>query len=341
MSMYLYSPEFLPCSLTFLASESPYPEVRAAVSSIDDPLMPVNTVRMWVLGIFLSALVSSVNQLLVFRCRSNYPVVAKLDTELRLDPSLFVTGIVMQLLALPCGKFLEWVLPTWKFHTFGISWSLNPGPFNVKEHVCVTVMTNVAVEGVYATDVLASQQLFYGQTFGYGYTILLSLGTQVAGFAMAGYLRQFLVWPSSMIWPGALVNSALFNTLHKNYRKGDRGHMSREKFFLLIFIASFVWYFVPGFLFTGLSFFNWICWIVPTNIPVNVMFGTASGLGLSVLSFDWAMIAYLGSPLVTPWWAEANTAVALVICFWIVVPIMYCTCLWLSLSRCYIEISLT
>jgi hypothetical protein len=28
--------------------------------------------------------------------------------------------------------------------------------------------------------------------------------------------------------------------------------------------------------------------------------------------------------LVTPWWSEANTAVALVICFWIITPIIYC-----------------
>ena len=34
----------------FNISESPYPEVRASVSSIDDPLMPVNTFRVYVLS---------------------------------------------------------------------------------------------------------------------------------------------------------------------------------------------------------------------------------------------------------------------------------------------------
>jgi hypothetical protein len=28
--------------------------------------------------------------------------------------------------------------------------------------------------------------------------------------------------------------------------------------------------------------------------------------------------------LVTPWWSEANTVVALVVCFWIITPIIYC-----------------
>ena len=43
-----------------------------------------------------------------------------------------------------------------------------------------------------------------------------------------------------MIWPGALVNSALFNTLHKSFGKRDRGHMTRERFFLIAVTCSFV-----------------------------------------------------------------------------------------------------
>lgn len=35
----------------FNTSESPYPEVRASVSSIDDPSMPVNTFRLYVLAL--------------------------------------------------------------------------------------------------------------------------------------------------------------------------------------------------------------------------------------------------------------------------------------------------
>jgi len=49
-------------------SESPYPEVRASVSSVDDPLMPVNTFRMWFLGIFFALLTSGFNQIFSMRC---------------------------------------------------------------------------------------------------------------------------------------------------------------------------------------------------------------------------------------------------------------------------------
>ncbi|KAF8898456.1 OPT oligopeptide transporter [Infundibulicybe gibba] len=288
--------------------ESPYPEVRAAVSSIDDPLMPVNTFRMWILGIFFSIFVPGINQMLSLRY-----------------PSVFITGIVVQLISLPMGKGLERILPTTRFRTFGYVWSLNPGPFSIKEHVCITVMANVVVAGAYATDALMTQRIFYKQELTFGYQILIVLSTQIFGFSLGGVLRQFIVWPSSMIWPGALVNSALFNTLHKNFGKSDRGHMSRERFFVIAMACSFVWYWLPGYLFTALSVFNWVCWIAPNNVAVNALFGTNTGLGMGILTFDWSMIAFIGSPLVTPWWSEMNTAASFVLCFWIIAPILYFT----------------
>ncbi|KAJ7823560.1 OPT oligopeptide transporter protein-domain-containing protein [Mycena olivaceomarginata] len=263
------------------------PEVRAAVSSVDDPSMPVNTFRMWFLGISLTILLAGVNQIFEYRA-----------------PSVFITGIVGQLISLPLGKLLEWVLPTRQFKTFNYVWSFNPGPFNIKEHVCITVCINVA-------------------TSPWSYQILLILGTQIFGFSLGGILRQFVVWPASMIWPSTLVNSALFNTLHKNYGKRDRGHMTREKFFFIVCACSFVWYWVPGYLFTALSVFNWVCWIAPTNKKVNIVFGSLTGLGMSAVTFDWAQISFIGSPLVTPWWSEMNTMASVFICFWFVVPIMY------------------
>lgn len=89
---------------------------------------------------------------------------------------------------------------------------------------------------------------------------------------------------------------------------GSRGGISRERFFLYAWLAGVVWYFFPGYLFQALSYFSWVCWIAPNNIVVNQLFGYVSGLGMSLVTFDWAQIAYLGSPLATPWWAEANVA---------------------------------
>ncbi|KIY45482.1 OPT superfamily oligopeptide transporter [Fistulina hepatica ATCC 64428] len=291
--------------------DSPYPEVRAAVASVDDPTIPCNTFRMWTLGLFFTVLVCGLNQAFTLRY-----------------PSLYITGVVVQLASLPCGKLWERIVPKYQFNFFGYKWSLNPGPFTVKEHVCITVMANVVVNGAYATEITSTQRMFYDQELTFAYEVLLALGTQVLGFSLGGLLRQFVVWPSSMIWPGALVNAALFNTLHKTYGKRDRGHMPRERFFFIVCACSFAYYWLPGYLFTALSIFNWVCWIAPTNVTVNTLFGINSGLGMGILTFDWSMISYVNSPLVSPWWSEVNTAAALLICYWLIVPLWYFTNTW-------------
>ena len=51
-------------------------------------------------------------------------------------------------------------------------------------------------------------------------------------------------------------------------------------------------------------------------------------MGMSLITFDWAQIAYIGSPLATPWWAEANIAVGFVFCFWFLTPVLYYTNTW-------------
>ena len=262
--------------------------------------MPVNTFRMWFLGILFVLLTSGLNQVFAMRCMSLSHLACNILIYIFLDPSVYLTGIVAQLVCLPLGRGLAAILPTKRFKTFGYVWSLNPGPFSIKEHVCITVMANVVVGGAYSTEVVLTQRVFYFQTTPISFQLLLALGSQILGFCLGGLLRQFVVWPSSMIWPGALVNSALFNTLHKNYGKRDRGHMTRERFFCIAMAGSFIWYWVPGYLFTALSMFNWVCWIAPNNVVVNTLFGTNSGLGMSVLTFDWGMIAFIGSPLVTP-----------------------------------------
>ncbi|KAG6888761.1 hypothetical protein C0992_007552 [Termitomyces sp. T32_za158] len=249
-------PESRSSSAVEFDDDSPYPEVRAAVASKDDPSIPVNTFRMWFLGLFFTIAVSFTNQLFSLRCEFQFPLPSLLSSSVLQDPSVFVSGVVAQLLALPMGKFLAFALPETRFNTFGYVWSLNPGPFNIKEHVCITVMANVVVGGAYATDVILTQKIFYGQQVSYAYQIMLVLSTQIFGFSFGGLVRQFVVWPSNMIWPGTLVNCALFNTLHNHWGKRERGHIPRERFFFIALACSFVWYWVPGFLFTALSVFT-------------------------------------------------------------------------------------
>ncbi|KAI0286616.1 OPT oligopeptide transporter protein-domain-containing protein [Russula aff. rugulosa BPL654] len=226
--------------------ESPYPEVRAAVSNTDDMEMPAETLRAWILGLLWAFFIPGLNQFFHFRY-----------------PSVTIGSLVAQLLSFPLG--CAWARTVPGYRIFGVS--LNPGPFSLKEHVLITVMATVGSSSAYATEIIAVQRKHYGHDWSFAYQWLLVMSTQLIGFSMGGVAKRFLVSPPSMIWPANLVTCALFNTLHSQVYPGfrDKG-MSRERFFLYGFLASFVWYFFPGYLFTALSTFSWVTWIWPRNI---------------------------------------------------------------------------
>lgn len=102
------------------------------------------------------------------------------------------------------------------------------------------------------------------------YQLLLIISTQVLGYAFAGLTRRFLVRPSAMIWPGTLMSTAMFSTMHKTSNKKANGwSISRYKFFIIVWGGAFVWYFVPGLLMPALSYFNVITWLAPKSVVVS------------------------------------------------------------------------
>ena len=63
----------------------------------------------------------------------------------------------------PAGKFLEKVLPARQFTTLGYTWNLNPGKFNMKEHMVITIMANAGFDSPYTTSVSAPDDCdFFG-----------------------------------------------------------------------------------------------------------------------------------------------------------------------------------
>ncbi|ODQ63163.1 OPT superfamily oligopeptide transporter, partial [Nadsonia fulvescens var. elongata DSM 6958] len=179
-------------------------------------------------------------------------------------------------------------------------------------------------------NILIAQTNFYNQTISAGYQILLVFSTQLLGYGIAGLSRRFLVWPAEMIWPETLVTTTLFDTLgSKKFDKSlaDGWSISRYRFFVYVAVFSFSFYWLPGYLFKALSYFNFICWIFPKNIVVNQLFGVNSGLGLVPITFDWTQITQAAtnnvSPLATPAWVAANTYAAVFIFFIVVLPCLY------------------
>ncbi|KAL8987331.1 MAG: hypothetical protein Q9177_003445 [Variospora cf. flavescens] len=260
-----------------------YPQVRASVSASDNVAASISTPRMWLLSLLCAFLGSGTN--LFFSLR--YPSVA-------------ITPVIALVVV----------------HPLGLAWDRlfkrDEDPIEIFEY------------GILVKRVIVEQVKFYKQDLSIFYQIALTISTQILGYSFAGLTRRFLVRPPSMIWPATLLSTAMFTTMHKSENKAANGwRITRWKFFLVVFFGAFAWYFLPGLLFPALSYFSVVTWFAPQNVVVANLFGTSSGLGLFPVTFDWAQIAYIGSPLLTPWWAAANVVTGLVIIMWIVAPIMY------------------
>lgn len=157
---------------------SPYPEVRAISSPRDDPNIPCETIRAYILGFFWCVVGTGVNELFSRR-----------------QPSIYLSASVCQMLMYPSGLALEYVLPDWGLTLFGTRHSLNPGPWTYKEQMFATVMFDIAIGGMYVgyNFYVEKLNIFYGNTWiTAGYQILLSLCTQLFGFGFAGILRKIV-----------------------------------------------------------------------------------------------------------------------------------------------------
>ncbi|KAE8694284.1 Oligopeptide transporter 9 [Hibiscus syriacus] len=196
---------------------------------------------------------------------------------------LSITSISAMIAIVPLGHLMAKSLPRRLFFE-NTRWefTMNPGPFNIKEHVLITIFANSGAGTVYATHILSAVKLYYKRNLTFIPALLVMMTTQVLGFGWAEIFRKYLVEPGEMWWPSNLVMVSLFRALHEK-EKRPKGGTTLNQFFLLVLICSFAYYVLPGYLFR---------------------------LGIGSFGLDWATISsYLGSPLASPWFATANIAV--------------------------------
>ena len=256
---------------------SPFAQVRASVSAVDNITLSISTPRMWILSLVFALLGSATN--LFFSLR--YPSVA-------------ITPVIALVLVHPLGRAWDSILkrdddPRETFENGVLSqrseseavlasnsslrhrlrlW-LAQGHWNEKEHACVYISSNVSFGFAFATDVIVEQTQFYHQDVGIMYQVLLTISTQILGYAFAGLTRRYLVRPASMIWPGTLMSTAMFTTMHKSENKIANGwRITRWKFFVLVWSGAFLWYFLPGLLMPALSYFSVVTWFAPKSVVV-------------------------------------------------------------------------
>ncbi|KQK19658.1 oligopeptide transporter 7 isoform X1 [Brachypodium distachyon] len=286
---------------------SPVEQVALTVPVGDDPLTPVLTFRTWVLGTASCVALSFLNAFFGYR-----------------KEPLEITAVSAQIAVLPLGRLMAALLPSRAFFSGRrYEFTLNPGPFNMKEHVLITIFANAGAGSVFAINVVTALRVFYAMKITFFVSLLIVLTSQVMGFGWAGIFRQYLVEPAAMWWPSNLVQVSLFRALHEKEQR-SKGGMTRNQFFILAFVCSFAYYIFPGYLFQMLTSLSWICWIFPNSVVAQQLGSGMHGLGIGAIGLDWSSISsYLGSPLASPWFATANVAAGFVIYMYIITPVTY------------------
>ncbi|CAI9110948.1 OLC1v1011058C1 [Oldenlandia corymbosa var. corymbosa] len=286
---------------------SPVEQVALTVPVTDDPSLPVVTFRMWVLGTLACVLLSFLNQFFWFR-----------------REPLSISSISAQIAVVPLGHLMAAAVPK-KVFLKGSKWefTLNPGPFNIKEHVLITIFANSGAANPYSIHIVSAVKVFYKKTLTFWVALVVVLTTQILGFGWAGIFRRYLVEPAEMWWPQNLVQVSLFRALDEKEKK-IKGKLTRNEFFLIALTCSFAYYIFPGYLFPLLTSLSWICWIFPNSVLAQQLGSGLHGLGLGAVGLDWSSISsYIGSPLASPWFASANIAVGYILMMYVITPIAY------------------
>lgn len=177
---------------------SPIEEVRVIVPNDDDPTIPVWTFRMWFLGIISVVLLSFMNTFFGYR-----------------REPLTLSTISVLVATLPIGRFMARVLPTRKFRIGSRDFSLNPGPFNMKEHVLISIFANSGAGTAYAIGIINIIRAFYGRKIDFWTSLFLVITTQV--YAFRCYLRNATPCQFSYIIFTFNGHVILFNVYHLVY----------------------------------------------------------------------------------------------------------------------------
>ncbi|KZF21641.1 OPT superfamily oligopeptide transporter [Xylona heveae TC161] len=280
-------------------------EVRQLVSLDDDPTLPTITFRYFILSIIFVVPGAFLSQMSHFRTT-------------QAPYSVFFVQIACHYV----GHFLAKVLPNWVIRVpfTKYSFSLNPGPWSIKEHVLVTLTAASGANYNLLYAPISMAELFYGETIHPAVAIFFMFAITWIGYAFAAIARQLLLYEPNYIWPQALMQTTLFETFRKVDRSSPLARRQMLVFFLSL-LGMTLWQFLPEYVFPFLSSLAFLCWVAPHDKVANFMGSGMSGMGFLNLTLDWSNINWNGSSIMlTPWWTQVVLFCAFVFNCWILLP---------------------
>ena len=275
------------------------------LSKTDDPSIPAFTFRTVTIGIVMTIFVMAANAILAFRSNP-----------------ILLPHTVSVMVGYPIGVAMSKLLPK------GI---LNPGPFSLKEHVLINVITFIATKSPESIDAVIVQKYYLGSnkiTLWPSFAFVLL--TQLISIGLAGITQRFLVKPGLMLWPYNFSMIAMYRVFHgqsdQDAEKKDEAEnleektssMSRSTFFLLVFGFIFLYELIPNYFATIISTLSVVCFVSKSRWATLIGSSTMEGgVGLFALTFDWALMQN-NEPIYTPFSSIVNLTISGAIWTWIV-----------------------
>lgn len=172
--------------------------------------------------------------------------------------TVYVSQLFLQTAGYGLGRLLQEIIPGpgarlsflrtpdnafWRF--------MNPGPFNIKEHVGTLIMSAAATHGALAISIFTADDLFYGFQPNPAIAIFTLLGSQLLGYGLGGMpiicshnetlirlpgmMRSFLVYPTYIVFPNVMPAVQMFDVLHRS--TDNFLQKKRIKFFWVLFVG--------------------------------------------------------------------------------------------------------
>lgn len=138
--------------------------MRLTIPIVDDPTIPTLTFRTWILGPITCVVLAFLQEFFYYR-----------QNRLSLSSSCF------QILLFVFGKFMAATLPSTPVKVPGTKWtfSMNPGPFSIKEHVLLNILATSGLDIPYGAIIVAVRRIFYHKYLNFWVGLLFILTSQV------------------------------------------------------------------------------------------------------------------------------------------------------------------
>ncbi|KOS19844.1 Oligopeptide transporter 3 [Escovopsis weberi] len=279
--------------------------VRRVVNFTNDPNEPALTFRYFLLTILFVAPGAFLSQMSHFRTTSA-------------PYSVFFVQIASNYL----GVWLAKVLPAWEFKIPFTSkkFSLNPGPFNTKEHVLITISAASGATYNLGYTPIAMSELYFGQPVNGAVAVFFMLAITWIGYSYAALARQFLIYDPQYPWFQSLCQTALFETQRKQREHPTRLSRKQMTVFFSVLAGVILWQFLPEFVFPFLGSLAFLCWVAPHNKTANFVGSGFGGMGFLNLSLDWSSVSANTSLFLSPWWTQVVMFCSFVFSAWVLIP---------------------